>query len=272
MPVRSELTPPGRRRIVLPALAAALLLAFLVLPGAAADRLSGSAGVTVADLPQAVDAGLADWLATGAAQPGSGLLAAVRLWAVFHGVKVLVTAALLVTLIVLAGRVGGAFARAESRRRRAGLAAAGAGLSSLALLALLVLMANVQGAVAPLSSALSLLPVAPPSMAVQQVREGLATGVATPPLDTLVGDFRHYHVALAVVASVAIVGMLATAMASWRRHARAYGPDHRLRRVLAAAGVALPVVAMLLGVVALANVLTAADPAPALAACFDGGA
>lgn len=269
MLVRSEMTPPSRRT-VLPALAVTLLIAFLVLPGAAADRLSGSAGVTVADLPAAVDAGLADWLATGAAQPGSGLLAAVRLWAVFHGVKALITAALLVTLIVLAGRVGDAFARAGSRRR-AGLAAAGAGLSSLALLALLVLMANVQGTVAPLSSALSLLPVATPSIAVQQVREQLATGVAAPPLDTLVGDFRLYHVALAIVASVAIVGVLAGAGASWRR-ARASSTDRRLRPVLAAAGVALPVVALLLAVVLLANVRTAADPAPALVAFFDGGA
>lgn len=271
MLARPAVTPPNRRRVVLPSLAVALLIAFLVLPGAAADRLSGSAGVTVANLPLAVDAGLADWLATGAAQPGSGLLAAVRLWAAFHGVKAVVAAALLVMLLVLAGRLRGAFAHAESGRRRAGLAVAGAGLSSLALLALLALLANVQGAVAPLSSALSLLPVAPPSIAVEQVRERLAAGTASPPLDTIVDDFRLFHLALAVVASVAIAGLLAGAVASWRRRARVPRSERPRRRELAAAGVALAVVAVLLGVVVLANVSTAVDPAPALASFFDGG-
>lgn len=271
MLARSAVTPSSHRRVVLPAFAVALLIAFLVLPGAAADRLSGSAGVTVANLPQAVDAGLADWLATGAAQPGSGLLAAARLWAVFHGVKAVIAAALLVMLLGPAGRVRGAFARAASGRRRAGLAVAGAGLWSLALLALLVLLANVQGAVAPLSSALSLLPVAPPSIAVQQVREHLATGDASPPLDTIVDDFRLYHVALAVVASVAIAGLLAAAVASWRRRARVPRSERPRRRELSATGVALAVVAVLLGVVVLANVWTAMDPAPALASFFDGG-
>ncbi|MGV7750395.1 hypothetical protein PJM50_29525, partial [Mycobacterium kansasii] len=80
------------------------------------------------------------------------------------------------------------------------------GHRALALIPTVLLIANVQGVVAPLSSAFSLLdPVrlrdGEPGRALAQMRAELR---ATPsgPVQSLVDDFARYHVAVVVMAGV----------------------------------------------------------------------
>ncbi len=247
-------------------IAGLLTIAVVALPAAVARSLTGTS-LTVAALPGTVAAGFEQWVRTGQAS-SAPLAPAVSFWAVFHVVKAVVAALLLVTLIPVGRQVWNAYERARSRGRRARLRAIG-GLGSLAVpLLVLVVMANVQGAVAPLSSVLTFLPMDGP--AVTQVRDQLASGRMTPPSTTLVADFRLYHAALVAAAVVAIGLGSAATTTLWVQRARMHESRRRLRRVLAVGGMIIPVMLLLLGVVLLANVSTVADTTPALAAFFDG--
>ena len=66
---------------------------------------------------------------------------------------------------------------------------------------LLILMANIQGAISPLSSVMGLLPMDGSVPEVAEVQEQFAAGTTTPVLDALISDFRAYH-AVVVVGSV----------------------------------------------------------------------
>lgn len=272
MPVpQNQTARPWNPTAVLGFLAAGLLAAVALLPAAVAERTAGSDGVTVASLPRQVSDGFDRWFASGLAEPDPGLAAATRFWAVFHGVKAGCAVLLLVALVLLLRRVWTAWVAAGSRAQGVPLALAGVGGAVLAAVALLVVLANVQGTVAPLSSVLSFLPVAPPTSTMTAVHAQLAAGESTPFLSALVGDFRLYHAAFVVCASVAVVGLVGAACWLWLRRARAPRDARRLRRLLAAGGVSLGLTALLLGVVVLANLSTVADTAPALAAFLGGG-
>ncbi|WP_157556627.1 hypothetical protein [Nocardia acidivorans] len=139
-------------------------------------------------------------------------------------------------------------------------------------------MANIQGATAPFASLLPMLmgdsDDARLDETLDQVRQGMAdnhSGGGVPALDVMVRDFQVYHEVMMVLAPVMAVAFLALAVYAWRRFARTAREDRRTRRVFAAFGIAALLVTVAALVVAVANTTTVVDPAPSLAALFDGG-
>lgn len=258
--------PAARRGVVWFVLAGLLPIALVVWPEAVAGWVSGT-HLSVAALPGVVADGFARWLQSGQAA-SEPLSPAVSFWAVFHVVKAIVAGALLVVSVPVGRRIWGAYARVQSRGHRIGLWLVGVLGAPLVPLLLLIVMANVQGAVAPLSSVLTFLPMDGP--AVQQVRSDLASGRATPPVTTMITDFRLYHAVLVAVAVAAVLAVLAATVVLWVRRARTPRDQRRLRRVLAAGGMLTPVMVLFLGVVLVANLSTVEATAPALALFFDG--
>lgn len=189
----------------------------------------------VGALRDALPGAFADhWRAGDGAVTGA-LADAVRYWAAFHVVKAVLAGALLGVLVVALGRV----------RRGAGRVA----LLALAALATVVLIANVQGAVAPLSSLLSMVSSGTAELAL--------AGSGTPAFAALVRDFAIYHLAVVVLAGAATLVMTWLAFRAGRQGRRT------------AAGAAA-VAVVLLGVVTLANVSTVAAPEPALVGFLGG--
>jgi len=132
--------------------------------------------------------------------------------------------------------------------------------------------------VTPLSSALSMLPLgshdAPLSHAVGQVKQGLAAypgtgGRTAPALQVMVSDFGLYHAVVVALAGAVTVAAIVMSAVSWRRRARS--SERRTRRVLELAGVSSALLALVVLVIALANLGTALHPAPALLAFFNAG-
>lgn len=176
------------------------------------------------------------WLLGGRAELSAGLQSLADDWFGFHLIKA-VCAGLLVALAISVGH------------------------RALALIPTVLLIANVQGVVAPLSSAFSLLdPIrlrdGEPGRALAQMRTELR---ATPsgPVQSLVDDFARYHVAVVVMAGVLTAVLVVFAVRAWRQD----------RRRWAAATLAAAVVA---GVVTVANVTNTLDPVRGLLA-FIGG-
>lgn len=144
-------------------------------------------------------------------------------WAAFHGAKALLATVLLAVLVAAARRTRGVVRGA---------------VVALAGLALVVVLANLQGAVAPVSSLLSMLPG-------EAAQEVLASD-GTPGFAALVDDFATYHLAMVVLAGLTALALAVTAA--------------RTRRPV------LGLAAAVLLVVTVANATTVADPAPALRA------
>jgi hypothetical protein len=191
----------------------------------------------VGALRDALPGALADHWRLGDGAVTGELADAVDYWAAFHVVKAVAAAALLTALLVALGRV----------RRGPGRVA----LLALAVVATVVLIANVQGAVAPLSSLLSMVPAGAADLA-------LASD-GTPAFAALVRDFAIYHLAMVALAAGAAVLVARLGARAWR-HGR------RPAAVTAAGAVAL------LGVVTLANITTVAEPEPALRGFLEAAA
>lgn len=257
--------------------AVALALAVVAAPAPLASLWPGGGYANLGDLRSALSAGFVGYWAAGDGVVGPGLARPVAYWAHFHLVKALLAAAWLVVLLRLGSRWAAADRASTSPgRRRLPITVVTATVLAVAtLLALLVLVANVQGAIAPLSSALGLLPLAAagPDLAptVQEVRSGLAEGTSSPALDGLVHDFVVYHAAMAGLAAMVTACLLTSAALAWRRRARSPREEDSLRRLLAAATVAAATLGLLFAVLTAANLSTVAHPAPALLAFFDGG-
>ncbi|GAS95441.1 uncharacterized protein RMCC_2407 [Mycolicibacterium canariasense] len=230
-------------------LAAMLTAAF----GVAPFSLAASAGVAFggeADLRAAAHVAVLDYWTADTQNLTAGLSVLVEFWFRFHLAKAVFAALLVAVFIALAVRCWRA-APCE-RWRRAGTAFGAAVSAGMAALSLLVVMANVQGAVAPSSSLLPMIP--------DEVRSGfgaaLRAGVREPAaLPVLIGDFSRYHAAMAVVAGLVAAAVIAAAV-YWRR----------TRFGIVAAVLACGVV-----VIGVANTMTALNPVPALQAFFDGG-
>lgn len=267
-PERSTDPSPSTR--TLSAVAAVLLVLTAVLPSAVAGLIGRSTGVTIAGLPATVSDGLDRWLASGAAEPDAVFSSAVRFWATFHGAKALASAGLLVSLVLLLSRLWAAYGIARTRGRRIALSVTGIGVTLLSAVTILVVIANVQGTLAPLSSVLSFLPGSAPTPAMTSVHDQLAAGATTPMLSTLIGDFRTFHAAVVGCAVLALVGLASAARFIWIRWARIPAP--RRRRVVVVAELPVIAMAMFIGLVLLANLSTVADTPSALAAFFGAGA
>ncbi len=188
------------------------------------------------DVGVRADRAFPPWLLGGRPELTAGLQSLTADWAGFHLIKA-VCAGLLVALALYTGH------------------------RALALIPAVLLIANVQGVVAPLSSAFSLLdPVrlrdGEPGRAFALLRTELR---ATPsgPVRVLVDDFARYHLAVAVMAGVLAVVLLVFAVRDWRQD----------RRRWAAAALVAAVVS---GVVTVANVTNTLDPAAGLLG-FVGG-
>jgi len=258
----------SRRRTAFWGLAtAALIAAVIAAPGAVA-AWSSAGHVVMSNLGAHVQAGFEQWVLTGTS--GAELSDAVAFWAVFHVVKAVLAIALLSALVVFGCRVWSHAARSPSGGARVGWGALGVLGAGLPVLALLVVLANIQGAVSPLSSVLTFLP-GDATPAVAQVQAQLAAGTPDAVTAALLHDFRTYHAVLVTCLAVTILGVISTAIALLVRRARRPREDRRTRGVLLAGALLVPALLPPLGLLLLANLSTTADTAPALAAFFAGG-
>jgi hypothetical protein len=259
------ITAPSRSPIaVLVAVAAALVAAFVVAPPALAGVGSDADLGDERRLTDAFRAAFVGYWRSGDRDLPPDLQSVVDYWFRFHVVKAVVAVLLLAVLVALGARLWKAFARAGDRGQRVALASAGVFVTLFALLALATVMANVQGAATPFASLLPMLVDGPVdgdlAGTLEQVRQQLAAGGSvSPAVDVMVDDFARYHAAMAVIAMIVAVGLAGVAVKFWRT---------RAQRPFAVVSV---LVALLVAVVAVANAGTAADPAPALLAFFEGG-
>ena len=76
---------------------------------------------------------------------------------------------------------------------------------------------------------------------------------------------------MAVMAAIVAVVLIGMSVVLWKRFARTGSSERRTRRVSGSFGALSALVSLVVIFVAVANTTTAADPAPALLAFFDGG-
>lgn len=266
--------PTPRRAGVLWCTAAAATVAFFVLPALLVSLrgFTGEAALVAASESAFVHADLGGRVAD------SGALAELTArWREFHVVKALIAGVL---VLVLAGRTSAlrqAVETAERGRRRWSLLGAYGAVVLWLLGALTVLLANAQGAVAPLASVASLLPaeggpgelrgvLADLRLAVEADSPSRVGGIA----GELLGDFTRYHAVLAVLAAGAGVVFMTVAL-------RAVSRRWRQRRTGRSSQPTWVVTATLYGaaggfflLLSLANTSTWIDPVPALVATLGG--
>ncbi len=255
---------------------ATLLCAFVfIAPFPVASTWSGGAYPQLRSLQDAVSTGLVGFWASGGDQVNNPLAPVAEFWFRFHLVKAVLAAALLVAAVLLLIRVWRAAADAPGRGRRWAFALIGVVTTSLATLALLVLVANVQGAVAPLSSVLGVLPLTAPSGqladTVGQIRHSLALGEQSPAGDALLHDFTVYHAVMVALGALVTTGLVYIALMVWRRRRRMPRDDPRWRRLLMTSCLASLALGAFFALTAAANFSTAVNPAPALLGFFAGG-
>ena len=273
---------PRREFSTLVALVAVLAVAFVVAP----PKLAASARTgDLADqghLAAAFRTALVGYWRSGDRNFPPALQRVVDYWFRFHLFKGGIAALLLIVLVALTVLLWRTTLRADGlgMGSRAALASAGTAVPLLALFALAVVMANVQGAVAPFASLLPMLmdDTSDPGLAgtLAQARQQLAgshrtNGYTPPALDAMVSDFARYHVEMAVAAAVVAVVLLGLSVMFWRSFARVGSADRRTRRVLGASGVFSALSSLIMVVIFVANTSVVADPAPALLALFNGG-
>ncbi len=273
---------PGRALATLVALVAGLAAAFVVAPPRLAA--SGPAG-DLADRGQlgaAFRTAVVEYWRSGDRNYPQALQRVVDYWFRFHLVKGGIAALLLIVLGVLTVLLWRTFLRADglSKGSRAALVSAGTAAPMLALLTLAVVMANIQGALAPFSSLMPMLTEGTPdanladtlTQAKQQLAGSHRTSGYTPPaLDAMVSDFARYHAALAVICAIVVVALLGLSVMCWRNFARMRSADRRARRVWGWFGAFSALSSLIVAVVLIANTGTTTDPAPALLAFLNGG-
>lgn len=198
-------------------------------------------------------------------------------WVRYHVVKAVVAALVLASAVAFGWLLARRYIASTDLGRGRRLAFAGTGVvaSFLAVFSVAAIVANIQGAVVPFSSLLSLLPVGAPdgqlAATMKEIELRLADGRWTPLLESMIRDFGDYHSAMAVTASCAAVVIVGSSALTWTRFARTAASEHQTRRVLGWVGVVTTVVSLALVMIVVANAGTAADPAPALATFFGGG-
>ncbi|UFS99036.1 hypothetical protein [Nocardia huaxiensis] len=263
----------GRLSAGLGLAAVVLTIAFVVAPA----ELAASDGLGTEDqLRKAFSESFIGYWSAGARELSPDLAQVVDYWFRYHVAKGVIAAALLVVLAMLGLRLWRAYLAAgdSATGRRALLGSAGGGVTALGLFALVVVMANIQGAVAPFASLLPMLLDEPAqgelATTIDGVEQGLAeSGQARPPaLAVMIDDFAVYHVAMAIIAALVAVVLAVGSTVLWRRFARSR--ERRTRRLLGGYATLAAVLALAALVVVTANITTAADPAPALAALFTG--
>jgi hypothetical protein len=258
--VPTRTSPPVAAARPIPALtavAAALLAAFVVLPG----RLAALAAPGYADereLTTALRRSFVGWWDSGQRALSPELAHVVDHWFRYHVAKATLAAILLGVLSLLAVRLWQA-ARGSRGPARAGLAAAVAAAAGLGLAALLAVMANLQGVVAPFGSMFPMLFGPPSGTVLDRAAAVLVSGGPRPPaVGVMLDAYVRYHAAMAVVASVVSLAAAAGAVVAWRQGLR----------LPAVAGALLMACTVVLAV---ANTGTTFDPEPGFLGLLRGG-
>ncbi len=238
--------------------------AFLV-PWHAASAITGLTWAGPHELAGSVGHALvADWASAVTApggQASSALTDPTRFWRWFHIVKALLALAALVPAVALVTRARRAGRAASTTAARVAWASASAVGGAVAVLSAVLVVANVQGSFAPLSSVLSFLPSSGRnpalSHAVTSLETSIGSGHPTAAAAAIVRDFAAYHVVVAVLlALVAVLAGVATVRAT---RARRWGS------VVVLAGASA-----IVAVLTVANISTALAPAPALQSFLSG--
>ena len=255
--------------------AAALLLmvAFLYGPAQVSGGGQMDGPFRGAPSPDAVSDGFVAYWQAGAASLPNGLQGLVDYWQRYHVAKAVIAALLTVVLSVLALRLWRTYAGPDARRRGV-LGCAGVAATLLAGAAALVVMANVQGAIAPLSSVVSLLPSAtvdsPLERTELEVVQELASAMPRPALTGLTNDFANYHWVVAVGSGVLACIALALCASAFRSYAVARRSGACVRRSRAVVAMGFAVLATGMVILVVANVGSALDPGRALSLFFSG--
>lgn len=235
------------------------MAAAFVVPWHAATAVTGLTWVGPNALADSVGHALiADWAAdtpVPGAQASSALTDPTRFWRWFHIVKAaLASMALIASSVVVTG-AWRARRIASTRGHRFGWAIVALSGGVVAALAAVLVVANVQGAFAPLSSVLSFLPFSgrSPSLteALSALNASIGSSQPTPMATAIVRDFATYHAVVALL--MAVVTILATVMTVRVARDRRWGAAAALAATLA-----------IFAVLTIANASTAFAPVPAL--------
>ena len=156
--------------------------------------------------------------------------------------------------------------------------ASGSAVTALAFGSVLVVMATIQGSLAPFSSLVSLLPIGHGDPALTesagQIQHDLSEHQVlsrTPaPLGAIIGDFQRYHAVLAAQAAVLAVALIGLSVLMWRRSNTAGRAVPRAKPLLRLLATAFALFTVIVLVVDAANVSTALNPGPALRLVFGG--
>ncbi|MBM2614557.1 hypothetical protein JIG36_03185 [Actinoplanes sp. LDG1-06] len=253
---------------LLTVLAAALIAAFVLVPPLLASSWTGSHLVSHGDLVEASQEAFTGYWRSGGGELDARLQGLVDYWYAFHIVKGAIAGALLAVLATLAVPLW--------KRTGALWKSSATVVTMLALLSAAALMANVQGTLAPFSS---LLPMVAETTsgesaladAGHQLSEALNTGAPTPAsLTTMIDDFGWYHAVMVPIAGFATLILLVATVRLWRRFAATDRSAKPVRRLLAVTGVLSALLTLAMAAVVVANATTAANPAAALSAFFNG--
>lgn len=264
---RSALPRPARSAALV-AFAVAAAVGFLVGPGPFAAAVSGSQLAGRDRLTDAARKAFTGYWQTGSERLTPDLHRVVDFWAWYHVAKGVFAALLVAVLVVLAVQLGRAGLGAAGRAARVAFTGAGVLVATVAFAALAVVMANVQGALAPFASLSTMLPTSRGSDSVAQIRQQVATGHRGPVAQAMLDDYVRYHVVMVVAAAVVAAVLVVVNVVLWRRFAMTAKPA---RLVFGSFGVVATVAAMAVLVVLAANASTVADPVPGLLGLFDGG-
>ncbi|MFI5912025.1 hypothetical protein [Dactylosporangium sp. NPDC051541] len=266
---------PGRVLGRLLAATVALSAAFFLAPPPLAAISPNGGYADEEAVHDAVGSAFAGYWPTGDATLTPDLQRLVDYWVRFHIFKGAFALVLLIVLATLGVRLWRAFLAAGDRGlgRRVALAAGGTFTAALGLFAVMLVMANIQCTLAPLSSLATFLDAGTTPAGLQaQLQTTVDTGAAaSPPLQRLIDDFGYYHAVMAVLGTAAALAFAALSAQQWRRFARAVRPAARARRVFATFATLAALTAVAFALLAFGNTGVAADPAPALLAFFEGG-
>jgi hypothetical protein len=272
----------SRALALLSLLAVALGAAFVLAPGVLAASAPGGGYADQGAIITALRTAFVGYWNSGRRDYPPELERLIDYWTRYHVAKAAIAALLLTVLVVVGVRLWRALLRAGrlAAWRQAALASSGALVTVLAVSSEVLVVANIQGAVAPFASLISMLPLGTPgtqfARTVGQVKQGLAgypgTAGRTPPaLEAMISDYALYHATLAVLASIVAVILIGMSVVSWKRRARTGSSVRRIRRTLGLASVLSALLALAVIVVIVANLGNAITPAPALLAFFNSG-
>jgi hypothetical protein len=256
------------------ATAAALVVAFVMAPAALASTAATSDLAGEERLIATFRSAFVGYWRSGNAGFGSELQRVVDYWFRYHVAKAVLSGALLVVLIALGVLSWQAFLRVGGLRAAA-LAVSGVLATALAVVSLAAVMANIHGIAAPFGSLLPMLFGSPTVGSLPgtlaQVRQQLADGQNSPALGVILDDYVKFHAVMAVEGVIVVIVLVVLTVLLWRGFARTDRAERRSRRLLAGYGVFVPLLALVLAVIVVANATTAARPLPGLESFFAGG-